>query len=131
MKRFHSFYLLAGILLVGFPSQGHAEETELQAVTDYIRVGLNNSASLKSAFEAYTSVSLQGPQVTALPDPKLSYGYFIQSVETRVGPQRQTTLVELMGSYVTVRVINVGRAGIDQRTAVACERKLFVVAEPA
>ena len=31
----------------------------------------------------------QAVQAGALPDPRLDYGYFLQEVETRVGPQRQ------------------------------------------
>ena len=36
------------------------------------------------------------PQVTSLPDPKLSYTYYIEEVETRVGPQRQSIALAQM-----------------------------------
>ena len=33
--------------------------------------------------------SRQTTQTGALPDPRLTYRYFVEEVETRVGPQRQ------------------------------------------
>ena len=44
---------------------------------------------MKAAFESWQAALEKSPQVTALPDPKFSYGYFIREVETRVGPQQQ------------------------------------------
>ena len=56
---------------------------------DLIRHANSNNAGLKAAYESWQAKLLRIPQVTALPDPKLSYGHFIRSVETRVGPQNQ------------------------------------------
>jgi len=47
-----------------------------------------NNAGLKAAFRRWKAAMEKIPQATALPDPKLSYGHFIRSVETRVGPQQ-------------------------------------------
>ncbi|MFT4689953.1 MAG: outer membrane protein TolC [Limisphaerales bacterium] len=52
-----------------------------------LRYAALNNAGLKSAFQQWQATLQKIPQVKALPDPKLSYGYFIRSVETRVGPQ--------------------------------------------
>ena len=46
-----------------------------------------NNACLKSQFLRWQATLQKIPQVTALPDPRFNYGYFIRSVETRVGPQ--------------------------------------------
>ncbi len=57
------------------------------SLSDYITYGLKVNSGLKSAFEIYRAALQKSPQVSSLPDPKLSYGYFIESIETRVGPQ--------------------------------------------
>lgn len=54
---------------------------------DLIRHALANNAGLKAAYQTWQAKLLKIPQVTALPDPRLSYGHFLRSVETRVGPQ--------------------------------------------
>jgi outer membrane protein TolC len=42
---------------------------------------------LKAAFHYWQAAAEKIPQVRALPDPRLSYAYFVRNVETRVGPQ--------------------------------------------
>jgi outer membrane protein TolC len=61
---------------------------QTNTLSNYIRHALHNSAELKAAFDSYQASLQRSPQVRALPDPKINYGYFIQSAETRVGPQR-------------------------------------------
>jgi cobalt-zinc-cadmium efflux system outer membrane protein len=46
-----------------------------------------NNPSLKSLYVKWNSVKEKAPQASVLPDPKLTYGGFIQSVQTRTGPQ--------------------------------------------
>ena len=80
---------IAVLLLMPLPSiAAESESRDPDTLDEYIHYALENSASLKGAFEAYSAATQRSPQVTALSDPKLTYGYFIQSVETRVGPQR-------------------------------------------
>ena len=81
--------LLVGIFitLTFTPSIALTNETKLLKLDDYIEYSLKNSASLKAAFQSYIAATHESPQVSALPDPKLTYGYFIESIETRVGPQ--------------------------------------------
>lgn len=47
-----------------------------------------NNPGILSLFRQYESVMQKAPQNRILPDPQLGFGYFINSVETRVGPQR-------------------------------------------
>ena len=89
MKRFYRHLLALAALLLVCPLQGRAVDDTLVELEQYIRYGLGESAALRSAFESYSAVSFQVPQASALPDPMLTYGYFLRSVETRVGPQRQ------------------------------------------
>ena len=53
----------------------------------YLETAANNSAELKSKFNEYLAALEVVPQVKSLPDPRVTFGYFIQPVETRMGPQ--------------------------------------------
>ena len=54
----------------------------------YLVIAAENNPGLKTRFNEYLAALEVVPQVKALPDPQLSFGYFIQPVETRVGPQQ-------------------------------------------
>ncbi|HUW19313.1 MAG TPA: TolC family protein [Sedimentisphaerales bacterium] len=58
------------------------------SLQDYLRYAALNNAGLKAAFEEWKAALEQVPQAKALPDPRFTYGYFIEEVETRVGPQK-------------------------------------------
>ena len=62
-----------------------AETLELP---NLIRVAVARSPKVKAAKARLQATIEQYPQVTALPDPMFMYGYYVRSVETRVGPQR-------------------------------------------
>ena len=79
--------LLVSILPV-IASQQPAETNDLQALSDHLRFASLNNAELKAKFEEWKAALEQVPQAKALDDPKFTYGYFIEEVETRVGPQR-------------------------------------------
>jgi outer membrane protein TolC len=53
----------------------------------YLIKAAENNPGLKTRFNEYLAALEVAPQVRALPDPQLAFGYFIQPVETRVGPQ--------------------------------------------
>lgn len=50
---------------------------------------LKNNHHVKADYFRWQSMLSAIPYKRSLPDPKLSYGVFIQQLETRVGPQRQ------------------------------------------
>lgn len=58
----------------------------LQAALHY---GAENNAGLQSAYQRWRGVEEDIGVQKALPDPTLNYGYFFESVETKVGPQNQ------------------------------------------
>ncbi|OHB65439.1 MAG: hypothetical protein A2Y77_09720 [Planctomycetes bacterium RBG_13_62_9] len=58
-------------------------------LSEYLGYAALNNPGLKAAFEAWQGAVEQVPQAEALPDPRFTYGYFVEEVETRVGPQRQ------------------------------------------
>lgn len=70
---------------------GHAAEpTPPRGTTldDYVVYAVENSPRLRAAWERWRARSARIEGADRLPDPQLRYGYFIRSVETRVGPQR-------------------------------------------
>lgn len=69
-------------------SQQSDDVNNLQELQGYLRYGSLNNAELKASFEAWKAALEHIPQAKALDDPKFTYGYFIEEVETRVGPQR-------------------------------------------
>ena len=60
-------------------------QTELD---NYLKIGAENNPGLKAKFSEYNAALEKIPQVGSLPDPTISFGYFITPVETRVGPQQ-------------------------------------------
>lgn len=63
------------------------EITGQSTLEDLIQYASLNHPGLRAQFEAWKADLQKIPQVRALPDPRLNYGYFIRSIETRVGPQ--------------------------------------------
>lgn len=59
-----------------------------ETIDDYLRYALLNNAGVRAKFEQFKSAVEQVPQAKALDDPTFTYGYFVEEVETRVGPQR-------------------------------------------
>ena len=54
----------------------------------YLKTAAKNNSELKATFSEYMAAMEKVPQVGALPDPQVAFGYFIEPVETRVGPQK-------------------------------------------
>lgn len=61
--------------------------TEESTIDAYLRYAALNNPGLESAFQEWRAALERIPQVRALPDPRLTYGYFVAEVETRVGSQ--------------------------------------------
>lgn len=56
-------------------------------LNDYLVQAAENNPGLQMKFNEYMASLEVAPQVKALPDPQIAFAYFIQPVETRVGPQ--------------------------------------------
>jgi len=80
-----NIYVLFLMLLATTLSFGQATEKNLQ---DYLEIAAKNNPGLKATFNDYLAAMEKVPQVGTLPDPKVAFSYFAQSVETRVGPQK-------------------------------------------
>lgn len=59
-----------------------------QTLDDYLLTAAENNPGLKAKYLEYQAALEKVPQVGSLPDPKLTFGYFILPVETRVGAQQ-------------------------------------------
>ena len=57
---------------------------------EYIEVGLKRNPGLKGAFYQWKSSFKKIAQTFSLPDPQFTYTDYLESVETRVGPQNST-----------------------------------------
>ena len=80
MKKFNIYTFLLLLLLVN-------DVQAQQQLTDYLKIAADNNPGLKSKFSDYMAAMQRVPQVSALPDPTLTFGYFVLTPETRVGPQ--------------------------------------------
>lgn len=61
--------------------------SEASSPDDYIRYALYHSPAVESAYQQWRVASERLPQVGSLPDPRLTFGYFVEEVQTRTGPQ--------------------------------------------
>lgn len=68
------------------PIEGPEYEA-LKILSQYLADAALRNPRLKSAFHRWKAALQKIPQVKALPDPRFNFAYYIQSVETRVGPQ--------------------------------------------
>jgi len=59
-----------------------------QELDAYLQMAAENNPGLKAKFSEYMAALEVAPQVSALPDPSVAFAYFINPVETRVGPQQ-------------------------------------------
>ena len=73
-------------------SEGNRQEvllTEKLDLDDYIRIGLSRNPGLRSAFYDWKAAFQKISVASSLPDPQVSYTDYLESVETRVGPQER------------------------------------------
>ena len=83
---------ITGILLLLITTAISAQED----LSNYLETAAANNPGLKARFNEYMAALEVAPQVKALPDPQVAFGYFIKPVETRMGPQRLKISVSQM-----------------------------------
>lgn len=88
--RHSAFLLMVAMILAVLPLLSIAQQPENSSspVDQYLMQAAENNPSLMAEYRNYLSSLEKVPQVTTLPDPELSFGYFINPIETRVGPQQ-------------------------------------------
>ena len=80
-----TMFKIIGIIVLLLMVQNLSAQDELN---QYLAVAAENNPGVKAKFNEYLAALEKVPRVGTLPDPQVSFGYFIQPVETRVGPQR-------------------------------------------
>ncbi|MGQ1946410.1 TolC family protein [Geofilum sp. OHC36d9] len=91
------------IILLGLLAVQNIALHAQQKIDDYLAVAAKNNPDLKAQFNAYLAALEQIPQVKALPDPTVAFGYFIQPVETRVGAQQAKVSIAQMFPWFGMR----------------------------
>ena len=89
MKKFAFILIMVSIVGPAFCQPADTDPNIPVTLADYLRVAATNNAGLKSSFEQWRMAAAGVPQAKALADPRFTYGYFIEEVETRTGPQKQ------------------------------------------
>ncbi|MFH5831475.1 TolC family protein [Halalkalibaculum sp. DA384] len=77
-------FVLATIVQVQAQDTTSALNPQLE---EHLQTAAQNNPGLEASFNRYLASLEEVPQVNALPDPELAFGYFISPIETRVGPQ--------------------------------------------
>ena len=62
---------------------------EQSKLSDYLTYAALNNPGLEATFNRWKAALERVPQVKSLPDPRFTYRYFVEQVETRVGAQKQ------------------------------------------
>ncbi len=83
IKRLSVLLVVWGII-VGMAPKASAQSQ----LNIYLQTAAENNAGLKVKFNTYMASLEKVPQVSALPDPNVAFAYFIQPVETKLGPQQ-------------------------------------------
>lgn len=77
---------------------------QAQTLDDYFKIAAQNNPGLQSKYKEFEAALQKVDQVSTLPDPSFSFGYFISPVETRVGPQRaRFSLTQMFPWFGTLR----------------------------
>lgn len=76
-------YIIITVITLGFSFLANA-----QSLDEYFKIAAENNPGLQAKYKSFEAAMERVAQVSSLPDPNLSFGYFISPVETRVGPQR-------------------------------------------
>ena len=59
-----------------------------QTLEDYFQLAAENNPGLQASYKSFEAAMQKTAQVSGLPDPTLSFGYFVSPIETRIGPQQ-------------------------------------------
>jgi len=88
-KIIFSFLILITVAFLGtLQSFSQDVPSEKAALSGLIEEALSQNPQIKAARNEWEAALKVVPQAKSLPDPMLSYSFFGQSIETRLGPQR-------------------------------------------
>ncbi len=90
-KVFSFILLLTMFISAGAQAQTDTSDNKIVlegTLKSYVAYAMDNSPALEAQFERWQGDVYSIAQARRLPDPVISYSYYIKSVETRVGPQK-------------------------------------------
>ena len=100
-----------------------------EILNQYLKTASENNPGLRARFNQYMAALEVAPQVGTLPDPQFAFGYFIQPVETRVGPQNAKISVSQMfpwfGTLRAKEDVAVHQAKVKYEAFEEAKSKLF------
>lgn len=91
MKK-RNIFLVLPLMLIGVLLSSnylYAQTSSTVSLDVLIKEALDNNPEIQRAYHKWKASEHKIKNVRGLPDPNLSYGYFGENVETRVGPQEQ------------------------------------------
>jgi len=88
LKKFICSFLMVGVFFGTFPLISQEVPEKRTVLSELIQEALSQNPQLKAARNEWQAALKVIPQAKSLPDPMLSYAHFGQSIETRLGPQR-------------------------------------------
>ncbi|MBX2812026.1 MAG: TolC family protein [Myxococcales bacterium] len=84
-------------------------------LADYVRIALENNPNIHASFERWQASIHRISQAQRLPEPTISFGYFLQSVETRIGPQQARISLQQAFPWPTTRIASTDAASATAR----------------
>lgn len=78
---------MACLCLASAPCLAQEKSSTPVSLRDLIAAAFNDNPEIRAAHAQWAQAVERYPQETALDDPMLSFSYYIENVETRVGPQ--------------------------------------------
>ncbi|MBN1290244.1 MAG: TolC family protein [Candidatus Latescibacteria bacterium] len=99
------------------------------SLSEYLVYAALHNPELEAAFNRWKATVENIPQMTSLPDPRLTYSYYLEHVETRVGPQRHAFSITQMFPWFGKRDL-MGNSALQEANSQwemfqALKRKLF------
>jgi len=113
-------------------NQKSSSENDLGAnpiLTEYLAYAALHNPELEAAFDRWKAALEKIPQVLSLPDPRFTYAYYIENIETRVGPQRHKLDISQtfpwFGKLDLLGDVALEEANIQKQTYEMLKLKLF------
>jgi outer membrane protein TolC len=97
--------IAATLSAAGGPARAEAPPAlgDQPALSDYLDYAERNNPGLQAAYATWRAALERVPQARAFPDPRVTYQYYFEPVETRVGPQRWSLGISQMLPFLGKR----------------------------
>ncbi|MFT5971212.1 MAG: cobalt-zinc-cadmium efflux system outer membrane protein [Flavobacteriales bacterium] len=94
-------------IAICFSILGFVFTVEAQSLKGYQLEAVENNQGLKAQYKRFEAGLQKASQMSSLPDPNLSFAYFVSPIETRVGPQQaRISLSQMFPWFGTLSVQN-------------------------